>query len=98
MRLPPGPWSEAVAEALARIPVPVLEKMGRWNLVAGVDPWFAGLVRSDVEKVASNGRSYAEIAHVLLPWHLDRPAAERVPTIVLPNRASAQAWILVHEF
>src|SRR6266542_2644722 len=98
MRLPPGRWSEAVAEALALIPVPVLEKMGRWNLVAGVDPWFAAMVRSAMEQVASNGRSYAESAHVLLPWHLDLPAAERVPTIVLPNSASAQAWILVHEF
>lgn len=81
-RVPDRRWSELIGHARL-----LLDQVGLgWavdhaRFVCGIDPTFAGLHRYTA---ASYGRDYATTAHACYPHHLTRPAADRVPTVVLP--------------
>lgn len=68
-----------------------------WLLVSDVqwwcaDPVFTGLHGFDD---TDDDRSYRDTAHTCYPWHIQRPANERVVTVVLPNPESP--LVIVHE-
>ena len=84
---------EAIKAALEWIDEPVREILGGTHfftadpVAAGISPYIN----------ASLGRSYRNTAHVLYPWHIKRPYAEKLTTVVLPTVANDEPWIVVHE-
>ena len=68
--------------------------LGHVQWVTGVDPVWAGFHHYEE---ASLGRSYRNMAHCCYPWNLDRPADQRVTTIMVPERQPPHPAILVHE-
>ena len=85
-------YVEAVGYALDLIPPTIRRMVENVDIFAGADPLFAGL--HSIED-ASFGRSYRSTSHVLYPDHIERPASERITTLVLAE--PEPPWVVVHE-
>jgi hypothetical protein len=81
--------AEVIAAAFAFLPTPLAGRLEGVHFLTGVDPLFAGL---HVEEIAEDGRSYRDTAHVVYPFHLRRPAADRVTTVVIPTWDGPTWW------
>lgn len=84
---------EAIERAVDLFPT-AARPLLRFDVLAGVDPVFAGLHRYTT---TDDGRSYAATAHVCYPWHVAGPAARRRTTLVLPTVDALELPVLVHE-
>lgn len=87
--------AEAIASALALLPVHI------WDLIADVhfltrsDPVFVGL---HAYVIAEDGRSYGETAHVARPAHQGGLCrSRRATTVVLPTSGDMARRVIVHE-
>ena len=82
---------EALRAAILDIPKPTRRLLAGTHVLGGVDPVFVGLHR---HTGTGDGRLYCETAHVCYGGvHCDGET-----TVVLPTRAEAVPWIVVHEF
>lgn len=91
-RIPDQRYAEAIASALRTIPTRICQRLAHVQFLCGVDPAFAGLHRYGT---TTDGRSYGSTAHVAYPVHIQRPAVERVTTVVLPELVAPLS--IVHE-
>lgn len=75
----------------------IMERLTHVQIVAGVDPLFAGLHEYETTE---DGRSYRATAACLYPFHIRGPADRRVTTIVLPTPEPAWNGVhtIVHEY
>lgn len=83
---------ESVGPALDLIPEAIRRRVENVDIFAGADPVFAGL--HSYEEM-THGRSYRSTTHVVYPWHIKRPASDRVTTLVLCE--PEPLWVIVHE-
>lgn len=60
------------------------------------DPIAAGLSSCESGEFGGYTANYRKCAHVMYPFHVERPAAERRTTLVLPT--FQQPDLVVHEF
>lgn len=81
-RLPGQRYAETINEALSRFPAGMARRLDHVQFLCGVSPVFAGL---HTFAVAADGRNYADVPHCAYPFNINRPASERVTTIVLPT-------------
>jgi hypothetical protein len=90
--------AEVIAHAFQLLPPAIASRLESVHFLTGTDPLFAGL--SSWEDTA-DGRSYRQVAHVMYPFHIGRPAAERQTTVVIPEW-SWSWWqrpvAVIHEF
>ena len=87
-------YGEVIGAALDVIPARIADRVRNVNVLAGVDPVFAGLHRFvDI----GDGRSYRDTAHVVYPSHIIGGRSERRTHMVLPTRRAATIPIVVHE-
>lgn len=82
MRVRDRRFSEVIGEALDRFPSGMRHRLSHVQFLCGVDPGFAGF---HDYTIAGDGRLYDSVAHCVYPYHITRPASERVTTIVLPT-------------
>lgn len=74
------------------IPKPILKRVAYADFLIGVDPVFVGL---HYFRDTSDGRSYAQTAHVAYPFHQPSPKRCRTTTVVLPHWE--EPCVIVHE-
>jgi hypothetical protein len=87
-RLVSAVFAEAIGEALAVIPEPVVERLRHVHFLTGTDPLFAGL---HTYAVAEDGRSFGDTAHCSYAHN----SADRTTTIVIP--VPLEPHLIVHE-
>lgn len=89
--------AEIIGHAFDLLPAPLAYRLERTHFFTGTDPIFAGLHNTEQ---ANSGRSYRQTAHVMWPFHFDRPAADRHTTVVIPRWEGSRWWwpaTVVHE-
>lgn len=74
------------------IPEPILRRVENVDILAGVDPIFAGL-HSHID--ISDGRSYRSTPHVVYSSYITRHKSEKQTTVVLP--VVTEPWVVIHE-
>lgn len=88
--------SEVVETALNLMPPRIADMVRDVDILAGVDPVFAGL---HDYRDTDDGRSYSKTAHVAYAYNQKvRPYADRRTTMVLPTADNLRLDVVVHEF
>lgn len=93
-RIPDRRYSEVIGHAFTLIPPRIADMLSGVQFVCGVDPVFAGL--HDYDDM-DDDRSYRRTAHCCYPFHLTRPASDRVTTVMIPTLRDADPKVVVHE-
>lgn len=88
--------AEAIAQGFALIPPGIRQRLEHVAFFTG-DPVFAGLHHAEGCEGDPYGRSLRNTAHHCDPEAVERPAAERRSTVVLPSESDGRAWLVVHE-
>lgn len=99
-RLTDQRYATAIGTGYAAAPPGIAARLMGVHWFTGTNPAWAGL--HFIEAPKGNGYTnpvpYAVAAHTLYPFHLThRPAADRLPTIVLPLPWAATPETVVHE-
>jgi hypothetical protein len=74
--------AEAIQAAFNLLPAPTADRLAAVHILCA-DPILVGFHHTCP---STDDRSYRDTAHVCYPWDIDRPASERVTTVVLPPR------------
>jgi hypothetical protein len=90
-------WREQIAAAQEVIGPHIMQRLNHVQIVAGIDPVFAGI--HNYEQTA-NGRSYRKTACCCYPTHMLGPLERRVTTIILPTPDTGWNAVktIVHEY